>query len=138
MAVVHALAQTVLAGIEAGDPTAGSVLDPIALALLVGVAGALGGVDGWLRTPNRGLTWFFAGLIAGPVAGLLTVLGKAIFVDATGVWALGEALTGGAAFIALLVMVPAAVGMGVGGRLQPPQRKPTSRHGFTPSPVPRV
>jgi hypothetical protein len=136
MAVVHAVAQTVLAGWEASDPTAGSVLDPITLALLVGVALAWGGVDGWLRTPNRGLNWFFAGLIAGPVAGLLTVLGKAIFVDATGVWALGQALTGGAAFIALLVMVPAAVGLAVGGRLTPPQPKLTRPH-FRPSPTAR-
>jgi hypothetical protein len=42
---------------------------------------------------------------------VLSLVGKSIFVDQTGVADLGAALTGGAAFTALLVLVPAGVGM---------------------------
>jgi hypothetical protein len=138
MAVVHAVAQTVLTVVESGHPTSSSLLDPIVIALLVGVSGLWGAVDGWLRSPNRGLAWFFAGLIGGPLAGLLAVALKAIFVDQTGVWALTEALTGGAAFVALLIMVPAAIGLGVGGRMEPPNRdRGATRATIKPSPTPR-
>jgi hypothetical protein len=46
---------------------------------------------------------------------VLGVVGKSIFVDQSGVPDLGAAITGGAAFTALLVLVPAGVGM-VAGR----------------------
>jgi hypothetical protein len=122
MAVVNAVAQTVLAKIEVSHPTSGSVLEPITLAVVVGVAGLWGGLDGWLRRggERRGMAWFYAGLFGGLLAGLLGVIGQAAFVDQTGIWALGAALTGGAAFTALLIMVPAGLGLLVGSRLAPP------------------
>lgn len=120
MAVVYAAAETVLAEVQISHPTSGSVLDPVVLALLVGVSGLWGGVDGWLRRPRRGMTWFYGALVAGVLAGLLSVIARAAFVDQTGMWALWPALTGDAAFIALLVMLPAGLGIAVGGRLQPP------------------
>jgi hypothetical protein len=82
-------------------------------------------VDGWLRKPRRGMNWFYGGLIGGVLAGLLSVIAKALFVDQTGIWALGPALTGDAAFIALLIMVPAGLGIAVGGRLEPPAEAPS-------------
>lgn len=123
MAVVYAAAETVLAKVQVTAPGAGSVLDPVVLALLVGVGLCWGGVDGWLRRPRGGMQWFYAGLIGGVLAGLLSVIARAVFVDQTGVSALGSALTGDAAFIALLIMLPAAVGVAVGSRLQPPERQ---------------
>jgi hypothetical protein len=120
MAVLYAAAETLLAAVQVNDPNSGSVLDPIVLAVLVGVSGLWAGVDGWLRKPRRGMNWFYGGLIGGVLAGLLSVIAKALFVDQTGVWALGPALTGDAAFIALLIMVPAGLGIAVGGRLTPP------------------
>ena len=120
MAVVYAAAETVLAEVQVNHPTSGSVLDPILLALLVGVSGLWAGVDGWLRRPRRGMNWFYAALIGGLLAGVLSVLARGLFVDQTGVWALAPALTGDAAFIALLIMLPAGLGIAVGGRLQPP------------------
>jgi hypothetical protein len=120
MAVLYAAAETLLAAVQVNHPTSGSVLDPIVLAVLVGVSGLWAGVDGWHRKPRRGMNWFYGGLIGGVLAGLLSVIAKALFVDQTGVWALGPALTGDAAFIALLIMVPAGLGIAVGGRLTPP------------------
>ncbi len=122
MAVIYAAAETMLAEVQVNHPDSGSVLDPIVLAVLVGVSGTWAGVDGWLRKPRRGMNWFYAGLIGGVLAGLLSVIAKAVFVDQTGVWALGPALTGDAAFIALLIRVPAGLGIAVGGRLDPPDR----------------
>src|SRR5882757_6711785 len=124
MAVLYAAAETLLAAVQVDHPASGSVLDPIALAVLVGVSGCWAGVDGWLRKPRRGMNWFYGGLIGGVLAGLLSVISKALFVDQTGIWALGPALTGDAAFIALLIMVPAGLGIAVGGRLEPPTEAP--------------
>ncbi|HKN99880.1 MAG TPA: B-4DMT family transporter [Pseudonocardiaceae bacterium] len=120
MAVVYAAAETVLAKVQVTAPGAGSVLDPVVLALLVGVGLLWGGIDGWLRRPRAGMQWFYAGLLGGLLAGVISVTTRALFVDQTGVWALGSALTGDAAFIALLIMLPGALGVAVGGRLQPP------------------
>jgi hypothetical protein len=121
MAVVNGAAQTLLGAIEAAHPTSDGVVEPITVAVLAGIALCWGAVDGWLRKPARGMVWFYAALIGGLLAGVLGVIGKAAFVDATGVWALGSALTGGAAFTALLILIPAELGLVVGGRLlQPP------------------
>ena len=121
MGVVNGAAQTLLGAIEAGHPTSGSVVEPVAIAILAGVALCWGAIDGWLRKSGRGMVWFYASLIGGLLAGVLGVIGKAAFVDATGIWALGGALTGGAAFTALLILIPAGLGLAVGGKLlQPP------------------
>ena len=122
MAVVNGAAQTVQGAIEAGHPTSNGIVEPITIAAVVGVALCWGAVDGWLRKPGRGMVWFYASLIGGLGAGVLGVIGKAAFVDATGVSALGAALTGGAAFTALLILAPAGLGLAVGGSklLQPP------------------
>lgn len=122
MAVVYAAAETLLAEVQVDHPGSGSVTDPVVLAVLVGVSGLWAGVDGWLRRPRSGMNWFYAALVGGVLAGLLSVIARAAFVDQTGVWALGSALTGDAAFIALLIMLPAGLGVAVGGRLEPPVR----------------
>lgn len=100
-----------------------SVVTSIVFALLIGVAVGWGSVDGWLRREDRWLNWFYAGIIAGPVAGVLSVIGRATLVDQTGVAELKTALTTHAAFTALLVMVPAALGMLVGATVDTPKRR---------------
>jgi hypothetical protein len=125
MAVVYAAAETLLAEVQVDHPGSGSVTDPIVLAVLVGISGLWAGVDGWLRRPHRGMNWFYAALVGGLLAGVLSVIARAALVDQTGVWALGSALTGDAAFIALLIMLPAGLGIAVGGRLEPPARATT-------------
>lgn len=134
MAVVYAAAETVLAKVQVSHPDGGSVLDPVLLALLVGVSALWAGVDGWQRRPRRGMHWFYAGLVGGLLAGVLSVVGRAAFVDQTGVWALGTALTGDAAFIALLIMLPAGLGIAVGGRLRAPDRPTQDRSSLRSAP----
>ena len=111
LAVVHAAVQTAEAWVRAGDPTAIGWLRPTALGVLVGVAVLWAGIDAWRGRDGLGLVWFKSALVAGPVGGVLGVIGQGVFVDDTGVEALPVAITGGAAFIALLVLVPAGVGL---------------------------
>jgi hypothetical protein len=110
LAVVHAAAETVRADFGVQHPTSRTVFEAIMLGVLVAVAAVWGAVDTWRDLPERGKVWLIAALIAGWGAAILGIIGKSIFVDQTGVADLGGALTGGAAFTALLVLVPACVG----------------------------
>ena len=108
----------------------------LALAVLVGAAALWSALDAWRDVPDRGRAWFIAALVAGVVSGILYVIGRAVFVDQTGVSELGGALTGGAAFSALLVLIPAGLGLFVGGRIG--RSKPAdSEESGSPSPRPR-
>lgn len=122
MAVVHAVAMTLLAKWSVFHPTGQAVPTSLTLAALVGVAALWSAVDGWRGKLDRGRAWFIAGLVAGVVSGILYVIGRAVFVDETGVAELKSALTGGAAFTALLVLIPAGVGLFVGSRIRRPAR----------------
>lgn len=121
MGVLHGGVQTGTAAVAVHSPEASSSVRYIALGLLV-VAGLLwGGLDAWRGLVDAGLVWFLSGLVAGPSAGVLGVVGAALLVDRTGVEALGPALTGGAAFTALLVMVTGGLGAAVGRALPQPR-----------------
>ena len=120
MAVVHAAAMTLLAKWSVFHPTGQTLFTSLAIAVLVGVAALWSAIDGWRDVPDRGRAWFIASLVAGVCSGILYVIGRAVFVDQTGVSELGAALTGGAAFSALLVLVPAGLGLFVGGRIRRP------------------
>lgn len=128
MAMVHAAVQVALAAVTVHQPTDLSLVRPIVLALLIGVAALWGALDGWMRRPEGARTWFIAALVAGPLAGLFSVAGRRLMVDRTGLADLWPAMTGGAAFIALLVLVPAALGLLVGGRMEAaPEARARSR-----------
>jgi hypothetical protein len=114
MAVVHAVAETVRADFGVQHPTSRTLFEALTLGVLVGVAAVWGAVDRWRGVEDAGRTWLIASLVAGWGAAVLGVVGKSVFVDQTGVADLGGALTGGAAFTALLVLVPAAIGLGAG------------------------
>lgn len=114
MAVVHAVAETVRADFGVQHPTSRTVFEAAALGLLAGVAAVWGAIDRWRDVEDAGRSWLIASLIAGWGAAVLGVIGKSAFVDQTGVADLGGALTGGAAFTALLVLVPAAIGLAAG------------------------
>jgi hypothetical protein len=114
MAVVHAAAETVRADFGVQHPTSRTLFEAIVLGVLVGVAAVWGAVDKWHGVEDAGRTWLIASLVAGWGAAILGVIAKSIFVDQTGVAELGGALTGGAAFTALLVLIPAAIGLGAG------------------------
>ena len=119
MAVVHAAVQTAEAWVRVDNPDAIGWLRPVALGVLVGVAVLWAGIDGWLGRERYGMVWFKAALLAGPVGGVLGVVGQGMFVDDTGIEAVPVAITGGAAFIALLVLVPAGVALFVGRAVRP-------------------
>ena len=136
MAVLHGVALTVLAKYAVYHPTDQALPVSLALAVLVGAAALWSALDAWRGLPDRGRVWFVSALIAGPVAGILYVIGRAVFVDQTGVSELGGALTGGAAFSALLVLIPAGLGLFVGGRIgRSPESGEEERE--VPSPRPR-
>lgn len=120
MAVVHAAAMTLLAKWSVFHPTGQTLFTSLTIAVLVGLAALWSAIDGWRDLRDRGRAWFIASLVAGVCSGILYVIGRAIFVDQTGVSELGAALTGGAAFSALLVLVPAGLGLFVGGRMRRP------------------
>ncbi|HEY0450681.1 B-4DMT family transporter [Actinophytocola sp.] len=125
LAVVHAVAETVRADFGVHHPTSRTVFEAIMLGVLVGVAAVWGAVDTWRDVPERGKVWLIASLIAGWGAAVLGIIGKSIFVDQTGIADLGAALTGGAAFTALLVVVPACVGFLAGRWIRVPGRSRT-------------
>lgn len=116
MGLLHGAVQTGVAAVGVRSPEATSVR-PIALALLVVAAVLWGAVDALRDLDGRGMQWFVASLVAGPFAGALGVIGAALLVDQTGQEALWVALTGGAAFTALLVLAPAGLGMLLGSFL---------------------
>jgi hypothetical protein len=114
MAVVHAAAETLRTDFGVQHPTSRTLFEAITLGVLVGAAAVWGAVDKWRGVEDAGRAWLIASLVAGWGAGVLGVIGKAVFVDQSGVADLGSALTGGAAFTALLVLIPAAIGLGAG------------------------
>ncbi|SEQ37439.1 B-4DMT family transporter [Lentzea albida] len=116
MGLLHGAVQTGVAAVGVRSPEATSVR-PIALVLLVVAAVLWGAVDALRDLDGRGMQWFVASLVAGPFAGALGVIGAALLVDQTGQEALWVALTGGAAFTALLVLAPAGLGMLLGSFL---------------------
>jgi hypothetical protein len=116
LAVVLAGADVGLAALAVHDSNL-SVLRSIVLGVVAGLAALWAAVDGWRRLADRGRAWVIASIFAGFASGLLRVIGKAIFVDETGLSSLGSALTGDAAFGALLVLVPAGLGLLVGARI---------------------
>jgi hypothetical protein len=120
LAVVHAAAETARADFGVTHPTSRTLFEAIMLGVLVGIAAVWGAVDTWRDVPERGRVWLIACLIAGWGAAILGIVGKSIFVDQTGVADLGGALTGGAAFTALLVLVPACIGFLAGRWIRPP------------------
>ncbi|GGU33882.1 hypothetical protein GCM10010178_27580 [Lentzea flava] len=124
MGLLHGAVQTGVAAVGVRSPEATSVR-PIAIGLLIAAAVIWGAVDTLRDMPSRGMQWFIAALIAGPFAGALGVIGSALLVDQTGQEALWVALTGGAAFTALLILAPAGLGMVLGRFLA---QKDSARH----------
>ena len=132
MAVVHAVAETARADFGVTHPTSRTLFEAITLGVLVGVAAVWGAVDRWRGVEDAGRSWLIASLVAGWGAAVLGVIGKSIFVDQTGVADLGAALTGGAAFTALLVLIPAVIGLGAGNWIRTTRSAETEEDEDTP------
>jgi hypothetical protein len=121
MGMLHGAVQAGVVAVAVRSPEASSSLRYIALGLVVIVAVLWGALDAWRKFERRGMCWFYAALVAGPLAGIIGVLGTSMLVDQTGTESLWSALTGGAAFTALVVLVSAALGMGLGNALPQPE-----------------
>ena len=121
LGLFHGGVQTGTSAVSVHSPEAASSTRYIALGLVAVIGVLWGALDAWRGLEGRGMVWFAAALIAGPLAGVTGLIGRSL-VDQTGLESLGPALTGGAAFTALLVMATAVIGMGLGNAL--PQPKP--------------
>lgn len=119
MGLFHGGVQTGTSAVSVHSPEAASSIRYIAIGLIVVIGLLWGALDAWRRLEGRGMVWFRAALVAGPLAGIVGVVGRSL-VDQTGLESLGPALTGGAAFTALIVMATAAIGMGIGNVLPQP------------------
>lgn len=104
--------------------------------LLIGVVLTWASLDGWQRKTDRWMNWFIAAIIVGPLSGLLNTIGRAMYVDRTSMVELTDELTGGAAFIALLVLIAAAVGLVVSPRLTGASPEPMAVRPSKPKPQP--
>ncbi|ONI90310.1 hypothetical protein ALI22I_12885 [Saccharothrix sp. ALI-22-I] len=120
MGLFHGGVQTGTSAVSVYSPEAASSIRYIAIGLVVVIGVLWGALDAWRQLDGRGMVWFFAALVAGPLAGIAGVAGRSL-VDQTGLESLGPALTGGAAFTALLVMATAGIGMGIGNVLPQPE-----------------
>lgn len=128
LAVLWGVVQTLFAELAVGGPVS-TAITVGALCVLAAVAMAWGAVDRLLGHTADSYLWLKTGLFAGVVGALLGVIGQAAFVDNTGAWAIGSALVGGAPFIALLVLVPAGIGMLIGRLVAPREgRQRRRRH----------
>ncbi|MEU4741727.1 B-4DMT family transporter [Actinosynnema sp. NPDC023658] len=130
LGLLHGAVQTGTAAVGVHSPEAASSTRYIAFGLVVVIGVLWGALDAWRGLDGPGMVWFRAALVAGPLAGVVGVVGRSL-VDQTGIEALGSALTGGAAFTALLVMVSAAIGTGIGAALPQPDE---SRQSDAPRP----
>ncbi|TDQ01197.1 B-4DMT family transporter [Labedaea rhizosphaerae] len=123
LAVLHAAADTLIAYYRLGEPTALSLPRGVALGVLVGVAALWGALDGLRRKLDSGRTWVLAAIFGGLLAAIIGLVAKAILLNQTSEEDIWPAITGGAAFTALLVLIPAGIGLAVGGAMKSP-RKP--------------
>ncbi|WP_215543717.1 B-4DMT family transporter [Amycolatopsis sp. CA-230715] len=130
MGLLHAVAATLLAKVAVNSPTDTITTRVVTIALLVGAAALWSALDGWLRHRDLGRAWFIGALVAGVVAPILSTIGRAVFVDQTGIGTFFDEFLGTFAFTALLVLVPAGLGLFVGGRIgkaadEPERPKPS-------------
>lgn len=116
LAFVLAGADVALAAVAVHAGSLG-VLRSIVLGAVAGLAALWGALDGRRGLDDRARIWVLAAIVAGFASGVLRVAGKAMLVDGTGMSSLGSALTGDAAFGALVILVPAGLGLLAGGRI---------------------
>lgn len=130
LVLLHVLARTGLELALRSAPAHGDLLRYGTVVLLVLVALLWAGLDAVredredVQRDDLSARWLRASLLTGPLAGLVGWAVEGLFIDASGSEELLVEVTGGAAFTALLVLVPAALGLFVGGRVRPADPEP--------------
>lgn len=120
MVLLHVAVRTTLGLAALSWPTSGPTQRTAGLVVVVVVAMVWAGLDALReRTddePGADLTvrWLKAAVLAGPVAGLVGWAVEGIFIDSSGTSTLLGDVLGGGAFTALLILVPAVVGLAFG------------------------
>ena len=134
LVLLHVLVRTGLELVLRSAPTHASLLRYGSLVVLVLAALLWAGLDavredrGDTRRDDLTARWLKTALVVGPLAGLVAWAVQGLLIDASGTEQLRVELTGGAAFTALLVLLPAALGLFVGGRVrqEEPETEPVS------------
>jgi len=117
MMLVHVAARTALGFAALSWPTSGQLQRIIGFVVVVVIAALWSGLDTLRESladdEREDLTqrWLTAAVVAGPVAGLVGWAIEGLFIDSIGTSALAGDIIGGGAFTALLIFVPAVVGM---------------------------
>lgn len=132
--LLHVLVRTGLELVLRSAPSHAGLLRYGSLVLLVLVALMWAGLDavredrGDIQRDDLAARWLKTALVVGPLAGLVGWAVQGLLIDASGTEQLRVELTGGAAFTALLVLLPAALGLFVGGRVrqEEPETEPVS------------
>ncbi|QDQ97467.1 B-4DMT family transporter [Tomitella fengzijianii] len=123
MTVVHVVARIVLGVAVTAAPLHGTVSRYTALAIVVLIALVWAGIDGVIDARRHPLVedrtdlimrWIITGVITGLVAGFICHLLEAAGVDGIGSRTWFFDLTSGAAGTALMIILPAAAGIGLG------------------------
>jgi hypothetical protein len=122
LAVLHAAADTLIAYYRLGEPTALSVPRGVALGVLVGIAALWAALDGLRHKLDRGRNWVLAAIFGGLFAAILGLIAKAVLLSQTSGEDVWPAITGGASFTALLILIPAGLGLAVGGAMKSPRQ----------------
>lgn len=136
LVLLHVVVRTGLELALRSAPTHANLLRYGSLVVLVLAALLWAGLDAVRedredsRRDDLGARWLKTALVVGPLAGLAGWTVQGLLIDASGNEQLLVELTGGAAFTALLVLLPAALGLFAGGRVRhdepEPEREPTS------------
>lgn len=134
--LVHVAARTALGFAALSWPTSGQLQRIIGVVVVVVIAALWAGLDSLRENPDDDerddlmQRWLKAAVLAGPVAGLVGWAIEGLFIDSIGTSALAGNIIGGGAFTALLIFVPAMIGVAF-GRLartdRPRSRRSVSR-----------
>ncbi len=120
MMLLHVGVRTALGFAALSWPTSGQTQRTAGLVVVVVVAMVWAGLDVVRENlddderDDLPLRWLKAAVLAGPVAGLAGWAVEGMFIDSTGTSALGGDVIGGGAFTALLIVVPAMIGLAFG------------------------
>ncbi|MGZ4588616.1 MAG: B-4DMT family transporter [Mycobacteriaceae bacterium] len=132
MVVVHVAVRTALGYAALSWPTSSQLQRNAGLVVVLAVALLWSGVDALRENPDDEdrddltLRWLKVAVLAGPVAGLVGWSVEGLFIDSVGTSQLAGDVIGGGAFTALLIFVPAILGL-LFGRLARTDRKANRR-----------